>query len=144
MPWTRQLSSVDLLRAEGGGTIVAPELGVMLLSICELWRGMLLWAGWSDTHFVRTPSHPLPGGVMWTKRLPPWCWRDLGFSIFLRLRINQRINFLFVRELHMTSPPTKIRCLLRTEDTLVTRVGNPSKGGGTLEVVFVQTGKASF
>ena len=44
----------------------------------------------------------------------------------------------------MRSPPKKIRCLLRTEDALVTHVENLSKGGGTLDVDFVHTGWESF
>lgn len=44
----------------------------------------------------------------------------------------------------MRSPPKKIRCLLRTKDPLVTHVENLSKGGGTLDAGFVQTGWESF
>lgn len=34
--------------------------------------------------------------MVWTQRLPAQCWRDLGLSIILRLRVNEK---LFVREM---------------------------------------------
>lgn len=58
--------------------------------------------------------------------------------------MNERTNFLLVRELLMRSPPEKIHCILRREYPLVTHVENPSKCGGTLDVGLVQTGWESF
>lgn len=48
---------------------------------------------------ISMPSQPLAEGRIWTEGLPAQRRRDLGFNIFLRLGINERINFLFVREL---------------------------------------------
>lgn len=106
---------MEFLGEEGGGTI----------SATESLAGLLL------------------GGMVWTERLPAQHWRDLGLNIILRLRVNEKIK-LFVRELFTRSLGKKTHWLLRTENPLVRCVESLSKGGGTLEVGFVQTGWESF
>lgn len=63
--------------------------------------------GWWHYQCHRIPSWPLAESMVWTERLLAQCWRDLGLSIFFRLRVNENIN-LFVRELFIRSLAKKI------------------------------------
>lgn len=140
--WPDSFPVWSSLRGEGGGTIRAPGMGwCWVVLSCD--KGCLIRSGWEWHSQQHTQPASCWGYDEDWKGSRAQCWEDLGVCIFLRLTINERINVLFVRELLMWSPPTR-SIVCSGQRILWWHMENLSKGGGTLDVGFVQTGWESF